>query len=130
MSAVIDTNVLIFDTFEDTQFHNEAQLTLDGLERWLIPSIVFHEYLWFMRAEGVELDFTRTKMTEYLTNTKTSYQPIEPSDILFASREMRNHTEYNDYLTLSVSKRTRQALFTYDATLRKNCSRFGLKAIP
>jgi len=129
MSAVIDTNVLIFDTFEDSQLHTEAHSRLDGLERWLIPSTVLHEYLSFMRAERVELDFTRNKMVEYLTNIKTVYQPIEATDILFACREMRNHTEYNDYLTLSVSKKTRQPLLTYDATLRKNCGRLGVKTV-
>jgi len=48
LSAVVDTNVLIFDTFEDSEFHIEAMKLLDSLKRWILPSIVFHEYVWFL----------------------------------------------------------------------------------
>lgn len=129
MSAVIDTNVLIFDTFEDSQFHIDAHSKLDKLERWLIPSIVFHEYVWFMRAERIELDFTKSKLVEYLTNAKTIYHAIEAGDILFASREMADYSEYNDYLILSVSKKSREPLLTYDEALLKTCRRLGIDTV-
>ena len=129
MSSVLDTNTLIFDTFEDSQLHKTAQSTLDSLERWYIPSIVFHEYIWFMKAEGIELDFTKNKLEEYLMNAKATYCPTESVDTLFASREMRNYREHNDLLILSVSKRLDQPLLTYDQPLRKACQRFGVKTI-
>lgn len=127
MSAVLDTNVLIFDTFEDTQLYEAAHSKLDSLERWFIPSIVFHEYVWFMKAEKIDLDFTRTKLVEYLMNAKTSYCTIESADILFASREMTDHRDYDDFLILSVSRRLGQPLLTYDKSLKKTCERLGVK---
>lgn len=48
MSAVVDTNVLIFDTFEDSEFHTEAMKLLDSLKKWILPSIAFREYAWFL----------------------------------------------------------------------------------
>jgi len=33
MRAVIDTNVLIYDTFEDSLYHSEAKNILDPLEK-------------------------------------------------------------------------------------------------
>ena len=129
MSAVLDTNILIFDTFEDSQLHKLAHSTLDQLEKWIIPAIVFHEYVWFMKAEKIELDFTKTKLKEYLMNAKTIYATIESTDILFTSREIKDHKEYNDFLILSVSKRREQPLFTYDNPLRKTCQRLGIKIL-
>ncbi|MEO2152327.1 MAG: PIN domain-containing protein, partial [Thermococcus sp.] len=47
MHGVIDTNVLIYDTFEDTEFHKKAEETLESLDRWYVPAIVTQEYVWF-----------------------------------------------------------------------------------
>jgi len=127
VSAVLDTNVIIFDTFEDSQFHGDARSKIDALERWFIPSMVFHEYVWFMKAERIELDFTKSKLTEYLLNAKTIYCPIELADIVFASREMADYREYNDFLILSVARRLQQPLLTYDEPLGRTCERFGIK---
>ena len=55
MSAVIDTNVLVFDTFEDSEFHAEASGRLDSIEKWHLPDIVFHELMWFFKSEDYEL---------------------------------------------------------------------------
>jgi hypothetical protein len=129
MSSVLDTNVLVFDTFEDSQLHKVATSKLDTLDRWYIPSIVFHEYVWFMKAEDMELGFGKNKLLEYLTNAKTTYCPVEPVDILFASREMADYREYNDLLVLSVSRRMDQPLLTYDKPLQKACERFNVKTV-
>ena len=127
MSAVLDTNILIFDTFEDSALHEEAHSKLDSLERWFIPSIVFHEYVSFMKAEKIELSFTKRKLAEYLMSAKTVYSTIESADILFASQEIGDYREYNDLLILSVSKRLSQPLLTYDKSLQETCERFEVK---
>ena len=130
MSAVLDTNVLIFDTFDDSQLYEDAHSKLNSLGRWFIPSMVFHEYIWFMKAEKIELNFTKTKLAEYLMNAKTICCPIQPVDILFASREMKDYRDYNDFLILAVSRRLGQPLLTYDNLLQKTCERFGVKTAP
>ncbi len=52
MHGVIDTNVLIYDTFEDTEFHSEAEGTLESLDRWYVPAIVMQEHVWFFKNNG------------------------------------------------------------------------------
>ena len=47
---VVDTNVLISDTFEDSEFHAEAAAGLDSIERWCIPGMALHELLWFFKG--------------------------------------------------------------------------------
>lgn len=85
--------------------------------------------MWFMNAEKMELDFAKSKIKEYLLSARTIYCPIESSDILFASETMTGHKEYNDLLILSVSRRLRRPLFTYDRPLKRKCERFSIKTI-
>ena len=116
---MVDTNVLIFDTFEDSEFHQQATSTLDSIDRWGLPGIVFHELVWFFKARRVELSRMRTKVEEYLTNEKTSFLPCTPDDIRFAAARMKDYTQYNDLLVLSTARRLGLPLFTFDEELRK-----------
>ena len=129
MSAVVDTNVLIFDTFEDSELHTEAKRSLDSLERWVLPSIVFHEYVWFMRGEKLDLPFTREKVVEYLTHTKAGSVPLQVDDILFSIRAIEEHRDYNDFLILSVAKRMGHVLLTFDEKLKRHANRHGVETI-
>ncbi|MBS7623067.1 hypothetical protein KEJ39_05255 [Candidatus Bathyarchaeota archaeon] len=45
MSAVLDTDVLVFDTVEDSQLCEDAHSKLNMPEKWFITSMVFHEYV-------------------------------------------------------------------------------------
>ena len=116
---VIDTNVLIFDTFEDSELHAEAASGLDSIGRWCIPDMAFHEFLWFFRGRDLPLPKARTKAEEYLTNEKSVYAPCTPDDIRFATRLMKNYHEYNDLVILSVAERMGLPLFSYDEALKK-----------
>ena len=128
MSAVIDTNVLIFDTFEDSEFHKEATKGLDSVERWNLPDIVFHEFMWFLKSENYELSRAKLKLEEYLTHEKSVFSPSIADDILFASK-VSKYSDYNDYIILSIAKRLEFPLLTFDSQLRKKASKQGLKVI-
>ncbi|MGC9153811.1 MAG: PIN domain-containing protein [Vulcanisaeta sp.] len=61
MEAIIDTNVIIFDLFTDSEFHNEASAlinSLEKLEKWLIPPIVVHELIWFLEDTDLRITLT------------------------------------------------------------------------
>ncbi len=119
MNAVIDTNVFIFDTFEDSEHHRDATTKLDSLEKWHVPSIVFHELIWFFKARNIGLDRARLKMEEYLTNEKTNFTATTADDIRFAVAEMHNYRKYNDLLILHAAKRLASPLFTFDEELKR-----------
>lgn len=129
MSAVVDTNVLIFDTFEDSEFHVEAMKLLDSLKRWILPSIVFHEYVWFMKEEKLDLNFSREKVTEYLTHAKTNTVPIQVDDILFSIQRIKEYRDYNDFLILSAAKRMGHTLLTFDERLKKHANQHGVRTL-
>jgi predicted nucleic acid-binding protein len=115
----VDTNVLVFDTFEDSEFHDEAAALLDSMEKWCIPDMSLHEFLWFFKGRDLPLSQARTKVDEYLANEKSTIVSCSPDDIRFATRLMKRYHEYNDLVILSVAKRMGLPLFSFDQALKK-----------
>ncbi len=125
-TIVIDTNVLIFDTFEDSELHEAATRGLDSAEKWCIPGMAFHEFLWFFKGRDLKLTDAKAKVEEYLTNEKSVFAPCTPDDIEFAVGRMKTYHDYNDLVILSVAERTKLPLFSYDEDLRKKAVRYGV----
>ncbi|MHB8700305.1 MAG: PIN domain-containing protein [Nitrososphaerales archaeon] len=125
----MDTNVLIFDTFEDSEFHKEALNGLDSIPGWHIPAIVFHELVWFFRSEEIDLKRTNSKVEEYLTNEKCVFSPCIVDDVRFAASRINNYKNYNDFVVLSVARRLELPLFTFDEDLRKIASKYGVRLL-
>ena len=129
MSAVLDTNVLIFDTFADSEFHLQAASTLDSMERWSLPGIVFHELIWFFKVRKIELSRARTKVEEYMANEKASFSPCTADDIRFAMTRMKEYSQYNDLIVLSTAKRLGLPLFTFDEELKKSAKENSVRVV-
>ena len=92
---------------------------MDSIEKWCIPGMAFHEFLWFFRGRDVEPTKARTKVEEYLTNEKSLFAPCTPDDIRFATRQMKSYRDYNDLVILSVADRMGLPLFSFDEHLKK-----------
>jgi len=127
LKAIIDTNVLVFDTFEDSEFHREASKGLDQLDGWSLPSMVFHELVWFFKSQQIPVSKSNAKVKEYLTNEKTTFVPCSADDVMFASSKMKNHREYNDLVILSAADRMGLPLYSFDEDLKATAKRHGLK---
>ena len=124
--AVVDTNVLIFDIFEDSEFHREASNGLDISEKWIVPSIVFHELIWFFRSKQIPIVRANSKIKEYLTNAKTIFLTCTADDVLFSISRVNNYGIYDDYVILSIAKRLDLPLFTFDNDLKKAATKFNV----
>jgi uncharacterized protein len=92
---------------------------LDSIEKWCIPDMALHEFLWFFKDRDLPLSHARAKAGEYLTNEKSAFAPCTPDDIRFATRLMKKYHEYNDLVILSVAKRLGLPLFSFDEALKK-----------
>jgi predicted nucleic acid-binding protein len=128
--AVIDTNVLVFDSFEDSEHYEEEESLLNDLQRWIIPGIVIHEYVWVLKGLDLPLSFLRSKVREYLLNEKTSFSPTNIGNINYALKNMEKITEYNDLLILSTALRDDQYLASFDEKLRSRAETLGLETLP
>ena len=122
----MDTNVLVFDTYEDSELHEQARKKLEEAEGWVLPGIVIHEYIWALRGLKARLAFTRDKVEEYLLSQKASFSSDSQDDILFATREASSFSRYNDYLVLSHAKRLEARLLTFDVDLKRDAQRVGV----
>lgn len=71
MRALLDTNVLIYDTYEDSTRHSKASSILDELDEWVISLIVVYEYAWFLKGIGGTLK-------RCWRSLRTTRSPISP----------------------------------------------------
>ena len=132
--AVVDTNVLVYDTFEDSLYHEAAARLLDSLDRWLIPLIVIYEYVWVLKGLNVEPAHVREKLLEYLTEEKCSLVREGADEVRWAIstvvEEGLSVARFNDKVVLSIAIRRNAPLATFDAKLRSQAERLGIRAVP
>ena len=109
MKLLVDTNVLVYDTIEDSDHHQEAKNIIDEASEIYIPSIVIHEFIWILlRRLYLNPDFIIKKITEYLVeDPRTNYILENPQIINKALIMLKNDrsppTMINDYLILATA---------------------------
>ena len=134
MKAVIDTNVLIYDTFEDSVHHSEAKNLLDSLDEWILPTIVIHEYVWAMKSLNIDATNILDKVEEYVKHHKTRVVEETVDDILSALNAIVDEglslSRYNDKVILSIAIKNKRVLATFDGKLRKQALAVGLDILP
>jgi predicted nucleic acid-binding protein len=118
----VDTNVLIYDTFEDTSYHEDARRILDSLPEWRIPSIVLVEYIAFLNRIRLGREKILDKLYELVNDPKFSLVDVEKGDVLEALKTVENEklstSRLNDKIILSISKRVGENLVTFDRSLK------------
>ena len=127
--VVVDTNVLVYATFEDSEHHKEAYAVLQENEI-VVPCIVLYEYLWVLVRLTGNPSFLELKMKE-LSDFELICEDYETvrRGIGRMLEEGASLETLNDYIVFSVALRE-GALATYDKKLRKLASRSGLYIIP
>lgn len=134
MKAVIDTNVLIYDTYEDSLHHDEAATLLDDLGMWIIPLLVIYEYVWFLKGMGLDAQTALEKLEDYLLSAKARIVCEDYWVILRAMTGLADERlplgRFNDEVILRVAHEERAALATFDRGMRARASKFGIMVIP
>lgn len=129
-SAVIDTNVLVYDAFVDQPMHQDAKALLDSLDEWVIPSIVLIELTWFARGAGLTLRDARSLILGYALSKKAKIVEISQEDLVDALTSVSNLSELEDALILCVAERMKLPLATFDGEMRKRAAERGVDVIP
>lgn len=135
MRLLPDTNVLIYDTIEDSEHHNEAAKIINEAKKIIIPSIVIHEYIWTMfKIVQASPSFVMLKVREYLEDPRTIYIPesietlVDALKMLEADRE--SVKEVNDYIILATALHHNLTLATFDKKLKRKAMEKRLKVAP
>ena len=134
MKLLPDTNVLIYETVEDSDHHEEACRILDECSEIFIPSLIIHEYFWVALRLGINIKIVLTKIEEYLDDPRTYYF-IESLNVYRNAVNMlledgKDYREINDYIILAVAYDEKIVLATYDEDLRRAAMQRGVNVIP
>ena len=134
MRAVVDTNVLIYDTFEDSIYHEEAKNILNSLKEWIIPTIVLHEYVWALKSLKIDVKTVLEKVEEYVYHVKTKTVYETQDDVIYSLKTILHDRlsllRYNDMVILSIAIRLRIPLATFDKKLRTQAEKTNVKVLP
>ncbi len=134
MRAVVDTNVLIYDTFEDSIYHEEAKNILNSLKEWIIPTIVLHEYVWALKSLKIDVKTVLEKVEEYVYHVKTKTVYETQDDVIYSLKTILHDRlsllRYNDMVILSIAIRLRTPLATFDKKLRTQAEKTNVKVLP
>ena len=135
MKVLLDTNVLVYDTVEDSDYHGEAARIVDEAKEIYIPSIVVHEYIWVMlKTVQAPPTFVSQKIKEYIEDPRVVYI-LELPEILayalkFLEEDKASAKEVNDYIILATAFHYNLVLATFDKELKSRAVKRGLKVIP
>ena len=134
MRLLPDTNILIYETVEDSEHHEEVCRILDQAKEIFIPSIIIHEYLWVAPKIGIDIKTVFVKITEYLRDSRVYYFAESLDDYRSAIRMLlednKSYRELNDYIILAIAIKEKLILATYDYELKKAATRRGVRVVP
>ncbi|AHC52062.1 twitching motility protein PilT [Sulfolobus acidocaldarius SUSAZ] len=130
MKILVDTNVIIYDLVENSQFHKEAEKILDSAETWVIPTIVIHELVWFLRDNNLE---NPDYVYAYVKNPKAEIvcddAEIIRKAIDITRKEKLSFSRYNDLVILSHSISRKLPLATFDKRLSNLTKRYNVDIV-
>jgi len=135
MKLLPDTNVLVYDTVEDSPQHQLAAKLVDNARTLYITSLVVFEYLWILLKKlNLNPEFAQAKLKEYLEDPRTVYV-CEDSGLLekalkYMVEDKSPPRELNDYIILCSAEARNALLATFDKRLAKAARKRGITTIP
>jgi len=133
MEAIIDTNILIYETIEDSMYHKEVVEKLKDLESLYIPTNILIEFILVMKKLKLENKVIMYKISEILEDPSISLISIAKMDfkesLKIIIRENRDMKEINDKIILALAKRKNLPIYTYDRQLKQQARKYGVKVL-
>ncbi len=134
MKLLPDTNVLVYDTVEDSERHIDASKILDGAEELFLAPIVMHEFVWVLLKFSVDPGTVSVKVEEYLGDPRARYIQESMGTIMGALKLLKENrlpaSDINDLMILTLVTESKLALATFDNKLATLAKRKGVTVIP
>ncbi|MEM0226049.1 MAG: PIN domain-containing protein [Thermofilaceae archaeon] len=127
---VLDTNVLVYASVEDSEFHEESLKLLNERDS-VIPQIVVYEYIRVIAELTRDPLFVLTKIRE-LAEYNVLCEPlhvVQRGVQLWAERNAPIR-ELNDCVILALALTLNAELATYDRKLRRLAEELGVPTRP
>ncbi len=132
MEAVIDTNVLIYEFIEDSEYHGTASKVLNKIDNIIIPEIVINEFIYVSSKIGVPFDTIKNKIIEIYNSSQLDVIEIKNDyiiDIINSSNNIYEFKNFNDVIISFTSKIRNIQLFTFYINLQKYCNKHKIKLL-
>ncbi len=133
MNVLIDTNVLVYDTIENSQHHDSASELIDELEDPIINSPSIVELGFVLPRYGIDNERVRMKIEEllhsdYFTVSWISGKMIEQVSAFMVENKL-SFREFNDWIIAHDANSRNIPLVTFDRVLQRKCKKLGIRVI-
>jgi len=133
MEAIIDTNILVYETIEDSMYHKEVVEKLKDLESLYVPTNILIEFILVMKRLKLENQIIMRKILEILEDPRINLINIAKMDfkesLKIIIRENKDMKEINDKIILALAKRKNLPIYTYDRQLKQQARKYGVKVL-
>ena len=133
MTILVDTNVLVYDSIENSPHHDNASKLIDESGDPLINSLSIIELGFVLPRYGLDNESVRMKLEEllnsdYFTVSWLSRSMLEGASTFIAENSL-TFRDFNDWIIAFDAHSRDVPLVTFDKTLSKKCKKLGVEVI-
>ena len=133
MTVLIDTNVLVYDTIENSPHHDSASEIIDESEDPIINSLSIVELGFVLPRYGIDNESVRMTIEEllhsdYFTVSWISGKMIEQVSAFMVENKL-SFREFNDWIIAHDINSRNIPLVTFDRVLQRKCKKLGIRVI-
>ena len=133
MTVLVDTNVLVYDTIENSPHHDSASEFIDESEDPIINSLSIVELGFVLPRYGLDNESVRMKTEEllhsdYFTVSWLSWKMMEKVSSFMVENKL-SFRDFNDWIIAYDAYSRKVPLVTFDKILQKKCKKLGIQVI-
>ena len=133
MTVLVDTNVLVYDTIENSPHHDSASEFIDESEDPIINSLSIVELGFVLPRYGLDNESVRMKTEEllhsdYFTVSWLSGKMMEKVSSFMVENKL-SFRDFNDWIIAYDAYSRKVPLVTFDKILQKKCKKLGIQVI-
>ena len=133
MTVLIGTNVLVYDTIENSPHHDSASEFVDESEDPIINSLSIVELGFVLPRYGIDNESVRMKIEEllhsdYFTVSWLSGKMMEKASSFMVENNL-SFRDFNDWIIVYDAYSRKVPLVTFDKILQKRCKKLGIQIV-
>jgi predicted nucleic acid-binding protein len=130
---MVDTNVLIYDTIENSPHHDSARELIDESEGPIINSLSIVELGFVLPRYGIDNESVRMKIEEllhsdYFTVSWLSGKIMEKVSAFMVENKL-SFRDFNDWIIAYDAFSRNVPLVTFDKVLHNKCKKLGIQVV-
>ncbi|HEW94189.1 hypothetical protein DRN87_03595 [Candidatus Geothermarchaeota archaeon] len=133
MEYLVDTNILIYEMIEDSQYHDEVVSKLNKLDRVNVSIISLIELALVLWRLNIPTKIIINRLYELIIDEKYNIVELEKRDLENAlnmiRKEVLSISRLNDKIILSTAARNKWGIYTYDKDLKRECKKIDIPTL-